>query len=711
MLELQPMFSPRLAKVLLKLLSRDDYISMAVLAKSINTSKRTLFREISGCNTILNPYKLSLDTKPGVGIKIKGSLECKDVLLGILKEQATSSGYYDVEQRRMLLTAELLKNKTISKLIAYAQIFDVSEATISNDLSTLDDWFKQYKLELIRKPGYGIELHGDEDDVRKAMTDFVHHQFKENKLIDLIYLYQDDFDIKEYFNQQDNSSILSLLNHEILSKVIKVIRHSKFKYVQNMADSSLIGLIIHLSIAIERLMGEEIITMDAQLLQRLKEDEEYANAKALAKHIEDAFDISFPEDEVAFILMHLKGSKLKSYHNQEDTSQSLDNIRLQTYIQKMIQEFEKQMNVSLVNDDVLHKGLLTHLRPALTRMNYNLSIRNPLLEQIKSQYLDVFKASEVAIKVLEKSINQPIPIDEVGYVALHFGAAIERYHQRLNEKTTLRIGVVCASGIGISSLLSSRLKNIFPDVHTIVPLALEDVTSSIKNQLDLLITTIPLEDSFIPSVYVQPLLSEKDIQTITEAISLCKHKKRKDIPDSIQQHSSDPLESLVTINLMIQKLMKQLDFILLDYTLPYLKLVEKVSQAGADNSKQAKEIQRAIIAREQHGSVYVEEVNLMLLHAKLTAIGEPKLKFFLSDKGYFTHCKSHQCSVIMLMIVDSESDVDIKKMLSAISAGLIEDEKFKYAILKNDKDEIKKALALLLQKWYRSETMIRLASY
>lgn len=707
---LQPLFSPRLTKLLLELLKKDDYISTTVLAKAINTSKRTLFREISGCNSILKKYDLRMDSKTGLGIRVTGSKEDKVVLFTLLKSLDSNSGYYDVDQRRMLLTAELLKNKTISKLVTYAQLFDVSEATISNDLSVLDQWFEKFRLALIRKPGYGIELVGSEDDVRKAMTNFVHDQLKENKLIDLIYLYQDDFDIREYFNQLDNSSILNLLNHEILSKVIQVIRDSEFKYVQKMADSSLIGLIIHLTIAIERLIARETINMDNDLLMKLKNDDDYPNAKSLAKYMENAFMIDFPDDEIAYILMHLKGSKLKSYHSDSNDHQSVDNMRLKTYITKMIQEFENKMKVQLVNDEILHKGLLTHLRPTLTRMDYKLSIRNPLLEQIQKQYSEVFLASKVAVKVLEKSIDESIPIDEVGYIALHFGAALERYHKKMNETTALRIGVVCASGIGISSLLSSRLKNIFPDIYMIVPMAMEDVIPSIGNQLDLLITTIPLEKSPIASVYVQPLLGDVDIEKITAAIATCKLKKSENIYLPTLKKSIDPLKELASINLMIQKLTKQIEIVSLNHTLSYAELIEKVSMSGALNQKQAREIQTAIINREKYGYVLVDDVKLILLHAKLHGIGDPILKFFLSDRSHFIYYGKQPYSTIMLMIADKESDLDTNKMLSMISSGLIDDDNLKEAIQAKNEENIKQTLTVLLQKWYRAETMNRLTN-
>lgn len=704
---MRPLFSPRLTKLLLELLKQDDYVSTESLAKSINTSKRTLFREISGCNALLEPYQIELISKTGLGVKVEGSESNKQLLLSLLNELALSSGYYDIDKRRMLLTAEILKNKSISKLIHYAQIFDVSEATISNDLTVLEEWFSMYRLRLTKKPGYGIELVGNEDDVRKAMTDFVHDQLKENKLIDLIYLYEDDFDLKEYFSQYDNASILSLLNDKILTKVIKVIRTSEFKYVQKMADSSLIGLIIHLTIAIERLLSDEIISMDDVLLKTLESDEDYSKAKMLTKSVEQAFEIKFPKAEIAFILMHLKGARLRDMQVDQNRSTSIDDIKLKQTILKMIESFQKIMNVDMLDDDVLIKGLLTHLRPAITRLDYKLSIRNPLLEQIQTQYTDIFEASKQAVVALEEGLKQPIPIDEVGYVALHFGAAMERYHQKMNEHMSLKIGVVCASGIGISSLLSSRIKNIFLDLQMVVPLALEDVNPQIAKQLDLLITTMPLEHSPIPTVFVQPLLSDQDIENISVAIKECKQSKREGLIAPSVDNKQDPLETLAQINLMIQKLRKQFSITTLDHTLSYEQIIDKVSHLSGAHAKQAKEIKSALLLREQHGSVFVKEAKLLLLHAKIEHLDQPILKLY-NSKEAFIHLSDQPTYQIMVMIASKKGDANAVKMLSMISSSLIEENHFVQTLLEQQENDIHHALESILQKWYRNETMARL---
>jgi transcriptional antiterminator len=61
-------------------------------------------------------------------------LHFKSLLLQISANQ----GMLDKDERQQVLLAELLKNKGLQKLITYAHQFQVSEATISNDINSLE---------------------------------------------------------------------------------------------------------------------------------------------------------------------------------------------------------------------------------------------------------------------------------------------------------------------------------------------------------------------------------------------------------------------------------------------------------------------------------------------------------------------------------------------------------------------------------------------
>jgi mannitol operon transcriptional antiterminator len=701
-------FSPRLIKLLILLVEHSDYVAVAALAEKLGTSKRTLFREIQGCNRMLQPFGMQLETKSGVGIRLLGEASDKSRLLKTLMDHQSTLGFFDKEQRRMMLTAELLKNKSIVKLLTFAQLFDVSEATISNDMDLLDEWFNRYRLKLTRRPGLGVYLDGNEDDVRKAMTDFVHMQLEENKLMDLIYMHRDKFDFEDYFSASEPNGIMSLLNRKILIRVIEVLKENKEGYLQRMAESSFIGLVIHLTIAIERMINHENIDIDSHLFEELKSDEDYDKAKILAEYMEDEFEIEFPDAEIAYILMHLKGAKLRYLDESidDDLQILVKDYDIKRMVEMIIRRYEQITGVSLIDDEVLETGMITHLRPALTRMHYHLEIRNPLLDQIKEQYAEIYENSKKACDVIEAELKQKVPDDEIGYLAMHFGAAMERLNQRMQVNRTIRIGVVCASGIGISSLLSSRIRSLFPEIREVKPLAMEDVKEGIEKEVDLLVTTLVLKQQLLPNVYVHPLLANEDIEKIRMAIAQSKSTKN----DMFKKDESltDKIDEIAQINDMIKKLIHQLDVLVIPASSTFDQMIEASATCVSSDASVIAQVHSDLIRRESMGSVILENERIILFHAKTTAVIDPVVKILLSDHGGFADAEAKNAAGILLMLIGSPSQKIHGEILSQISQSCIEDNRLSLAIIDKNHGRIVQEIENICTRWYRNEMLRRM---
>ncbi|GAA3331536.1 hypothetical protein GCM10020331_088520 [Ectobacillus funiculus] len=71
--------------------------------------------------------------------------------------------YFSPEERQYILKQLLLTLKEPTKLYYFSTKFNVTEATISNDLLKIEPWFeKKHGIKLIRKPGFGVYIEGNE---------------------------------------------------------------------------------------------------------------------------------------------------------------------------------------------------------------------------------------------------------------------------------------------------------------------------------------------------------------------------------------------------------------------------------------------------------------------------------------------------------------------------------------------------------------------
>ncbi|WP_188043016.1 PRD domain-containing protein [Changpingibacter yushuensis] len=71
----------------------------------------------------------------------------------------------------------------------------------------------------------------------------------------------------------------------------------------------------------------------------------------------------------------------------------------------------------------LYVVLADHLAFALKRLQNGITIRNPLLREIKSVFPDEFGAGELMLSYLNASLDQQLPRDEVAFITLHLNAA------------------------------------------------------------------------------------------------------------------------------------------------------------------------------------------------------------------------------------------------------------------------------------------------
>ena len=67
--------------------------------------------------------------------------------------------------------------------------------------------------------------------------------------------------------------------------------------------------------------------------------------------------------------------------------------------------------------------------------------------------------------VNEHLLSIEIPESEIGYIAIHIGAAME--NEGKLEGRIYRVAVACASGIGTSRLLTTRLQKEFKVIQVI----------------------------------------------------------------------------------------------------------------------------------------------------------------------------------------------------------------------------------------------------
>ena len=158
-------FTPRISQILKILLANGGPIGKQEIAEELGVSKRTVQREFEYLELCIRKYNLKLANYKGKGVVLEGNVEDLVKLEENLREEQYPDAA-DREGRRRRLLFELLRDRTPRKLFYYSQMLGVSEATAGSDMDSLCDWLEESHLGIVRRPGYGVILEGDERDYR-----------------------------------------------------------------------------------------------------------------------------------------------------------------------------------------------------------------------------------------------------------------------------------------------------------------------------------------------------------------------------------------------------------------------------------------------------------------------------------------------------------------------------------------------------------------
>lgn len=515
---------------------QNDIVSANHLSSLLKITDRTIRSDIQTINEILekNGAKIKSKRKAGYYIEINDQ-EKYNAFLSSIKQTRTSNLELDSSQDRIkYLLNLLLYSDEYMTLDDLADNIYVSKNTLQNYIKTLKAIFSKYNLEYISKTNVGIKIIGNEDDKRKCLV--------ENVLSYNFQNYVTGFTKDEYtlFEGIDLDLLKQIISNKLKNAHIKT------------NDFNFKNLIIHFALMISRIQFDCYINTN----NTIKIDDNYIDfINDIANEIEHTFNITISEGEKKYIYCHLVAN------TQLNDLVDNDN-KIKELVEELLNNIYFDYNFDLRNDEILSHDLFLHFKSILNTKSFALNKRNPLLNTIKTNFPLAF---DITLTCTAKIFNKPPYIlteDEVGYVSLHIGAAIERcFSGSLQNKSVI---LVCGSGQATTRMLEARLNVFFKDKITIVRKAsYNEFINYTKRELlnvDFVISTIPLKSEHIPTITVDFALNNQDIEAISKfltSISLNKMKKSNKFFDKNLFIHLDEIDSKESLLKQMCQLMKE----------------------------------------------------------------------------------------------------------------------------------------------------------
>lgn len=496
----------RIEAILRELMGSNHPLTGKQLANRLDVSSRTIRDDIKVINDELNDYGAAIHSKRGVGYEL--SIDEPKLFRAYLnnltqdaEQQATVPTTPD--NRLAYVIRRFLLSEDSIKLDDLADEIHVSKSTLQVDLKEVKQRLNTYSLALVSRPGYGLKLSGSELNRRFAMSEYLFD--RERLTPDLMWL--------------DQLTTVADLSQEELDNVWELLLEQLRINQVTLSDIAINNLFVHIIIAYKRITEGHHIALIDQDIESIKTKKEYTVAHNIVKQVEKALDVSFPKIEVIYIAIHLLGTKLVSEDrsiNQEIETVMDEGVHALTL--KMLNAVEERFSLGIQNDRELIIGLGLHLKPAINRYTFGMTIRNPMLEDIKNNYPLAFEAGIIAAMALNEQLNVSIDENEVAYLALHIGAAIERKKAANRPKQCY---IVCASGVGSAQLIKYRIEAAFrSQIHVLGTTEYYKIKDIPFEETDFIISSVPVkEDLPIPVIEVNAILGQKDLARIEQYVS------------------------------------------------------------------------------------------------------------------------------------------------------------------------------------------------
>lgn len=471
----------RLSQIMIDFMDNEDYCSIEYFIRKYKVSKRTIQSDISYLMRISKSKGFEIHAKRGMGYL----LEVKDdELFKKFLKSLDENNVFKIKERPSQVLAFLSVQNEFVSMDKVADTFQVSKTLVKQDIKEVETLAKSYHMSLQKKSHYGIRIISSNEYLKKYLCKEYQAQnaFVQRAVDDILI----DF-------SQVESELMKRMNRERL----------------NINYSELLNVIVFLKSMVYISEKRYIQTNENYKFNECDPFERIA--ASLINTMQEKYKVHFDNDSVKELIEVLKKNIRREDVCESTAYNLIDDI--ENFLRKTDETYETHFS----EDQDLKRLLLSHMSLLVERLHNKISYKNALANQISIIYPTIFNIAIQFCDVLHEKYNVECTFDEIGFVAMHFAAHMEKEKQ-LKLQSYNKIGVVCSSGGGSAYMIKMQLESVFPkaEVKTFSFLQQEELVSY---EPDIIFTVIPISyDAHIPVIYIKELLDDKDLYRIRQIL-------------------------------------------------------------------------------------------------------------------------------------------------------------------------------------------------
>lgn len=498
----------RIRRIIAALSSSDGTLTSRQLAVLLGVSTHTVrndMKETRAC-VLQNGADILAKPKRGYVLEVHDEKKWISFCKSCRRMESSDEALAGRNERMHYIMAKLLLNALHSARMTQWEFADdlyIGLSTLKNYWKDMQEILSCYGLSLKADRKGKIRMEGGEKNIRKAVAELL-------------------FSTMDAGGTLRNLFYSSIFSTEEIEKVREIVMEAVVRFRVALSDTAFQGIIIHILIILRRLGTRATIEYSVEESAFLKTTKSFAAAQEIVARISEWLHIDIG-NEVPYIAEHLVAGERFLQGEDADAGEA------QRIVREILSQIQKNYAVSLLEDPELVTGLRIHLEAAIHRLRFNIGIRNEILQVIKKDYPLAFEFAVIASQIVERQTNIKTNENEIGFLAVHFGAAMER--KRFQKRVCI---LVCGTGTTTARLIQEKLLRRFGGYLAIKKVCpLYELSEKDVEEVDFVFSTMPVP--FIDSskiLCVSPVLSEKDIEAIDRLLVESRTEEKGGVPET-----------------------------------------------------------------------------------------------------------------------------------------------------------------------------------
>lgn len=497
---------------LIKLIrSQPAGVSRDELAKQLNVSRRTIYRELNQLETDLAQLNLLLAKDEKGAYQIRGS----QANLAVLQAQLTPTApdvAFDADQRQNALIVRLLMSNVPVTMSDLATELTVSLSTIKQDLDVITPALEESQLTLNRQKATGVWISGKEADFRRVLVGVFASTMNPYLFFQSLRTAHVAFDpVTAYF--------MALLPNNELQAANRVFTATAS--LANLSDDQRKLLLLTVALHAMRVQaGYHVPSVRDFNQERLFQDQQlalsfFAEMPAAVRQQVRVGDYQFLAMQLNVIRGGLVGEQVDPF-----------DLTINLQVQRLLSEVDKRYPRNFRQNARLYASLVAHIQRSAAGAT---ATANPVLAHLATDYPELYAAVAAASQTVFGA--NAFTGNELDYLVLYFASVMSDTAAR----GAAHVLLVTSDGPGTGQLIIEKLRQLVPAIDRIDAKQVSDLAQVDFDQYDLILSTVQLPGFSHQYLVITPLLSAAEIGEIQRQLSV----KAKQTPTPVEDLSLD----------------------------------------------------------------------------------------------------------------------------------------------------------------------------